>query len=108
LAAAAVALAAGYVLFHFGLVGGGDAKLLAAAALYFGVAQLPFLAAAVVLIGGAVAVGYLVFRPRHAMRGLTHRGRSEGSAVGIPYGVAISAGALLTGVLSPGFFPPIG
>ncbi|MFN3515223.1 MAG: prepilin peptidase [Phenylobacterium sp.] len=106
LSAGLIALAVGYVLFHFGIMGGGDAKLLAAVALYFGVDRLPFLAAAVALIGGAVAVGYLVFLPKRVMRGLTRSGRTAGPGVGIPYGVAISAGALLTGAFTTGFFPP--
>src|SRR2546423_1641073 len=40
-AAAAVLLAVGFGLFAAGLFGGGDAKLLAAASLWFGLPQLP-------------------------------------------------------------------
>ena len=49
-----ILFAAGFILFQFGLFGGGDAKLMAAAGLWFGTSQtLPFLA------GTAAAGGVL-------------------------------------------------
>lgn len=89
-------LLATMVLFQFRLFGGGDAKLLAAASLWVGCQQLlPFLVW-VTLFGGVLAVLMLAYRsvpaavlplPAWALR-LHKRGE------GIPYGVAISAGAL--------------
>ena len=48
LLAGLILFAAGFLLFSFGLFGGGDAKLMAAAGLWFGTSQtLPFLVATV-------------------------------------------------------------
>lgn len=90
-------LAAGIALFAVGGFGGGDAKLLAAAALWIGFDQLvPFLAY-VTIYGGMLAVAVLFYRgmpligvyaPDWAMN-LHRRG------AGIPYGVAIASAALM-------------
>ena len=97
LGVAAAVLVATMVLFQLRLFGGGDAKLLAAASLWVGYQQLlPFLVW-VTLFGGVLAVLMLAYRsvpaavlplPDWALR-LHKRGE------GIPYGVAISAGALV-------------
>jgi prepilin peptidase CpaA len=85
LAAAATVFAAGAVGFRFGLFGGGDAKLLAAGALWLGAAALgPFLLTTV-LAGGVLAAGFLV-------AGLLSR---RGAAASLPYGIAIAAGGIL-------------
>ena len=82
--------ACGALLFRFGLFGGGDAKLLAAGALWIGAGSaLPFLAGTA-LTGGALALGFLVWV------GVAGRGRARPS---LPYGVAIAAGGVL-GTLS--------
>ena len=53
--AGVILFGAGFVFFQFGLFGGGDAKLMAAAGLWFGTSQtLPFLLATA-LAGGALA-----------------------------------------------------
>lgn len=86
LAGAAAVFALGAAGFRFGLVGGGDVKLLAAAALWLGAAALlPFLMATA-LAGGLLAVVFLVVA-------LFHRDRAK---VALPYGIAIAAGAILT------------
>ena len=89
-------LIAGMILFSLRYVGGGDAKLLASGALWMGYDQLlPYLAY-VTIFGGALALLLLVYRqtpagalplPDWAMR--LHKPRS-----GMPYGLAIAAGAL--------------
>lgn len=80
--------AAAAVAFGFGLLGGGDAKLLAAGALWLGAgAAGPFLLATV-LAGGLLAVGYLVL-------GWWRRRAGAGDAGGLPYGIAIAAGGIL-------------
>ena len=85
LAAATAVFVVGAVAFRFRLLGGGDVKLIAAAALWLGAAALgPFLLATA-LAGGALAVGFLL--ARHARR--------EGLAAGLPYGIAIAAGGIL-------------
>jgi Flp pilus assembly protein protease CpaA len=52
-----------------------------------------------------MALVVLVVHPKRAMRSLTARGRAENPSRGIPYGVAIAAGALITGYLT-GFAAP--
>ena len=65
------------------MLGGGDVKLLAAAALWTGsAALLPFLMATA-LAGGLLAALFLAFA------------RREGKPVALPYGVAIAAGGIL-------------
>lgn len=86
LAGAAGVFALGAAGFRFGLLGGGDVKLLAAAALWLGAAALlPFLMATA-LAGGLLAVVFL------AVALLRH----DRSKVALPYGIAIAAGAILT------------
>jgi len=91
------ALVVGYFLFAANVIGGGDAKLFAAAAAWTGfVAFIPFLFGTV-LAGGVLALFLLAMRqfvaqaetnPPFVNRLLT--GQS-----GIPYGVAIMAGGLM-------------
>lgn len=92
------ALLAGMVMFALGWIGGGDAKLFAASALWLGwPALLPFLLITCVM-GGALALALLALRsvhlqafvpsnPRWLFR-LATRGEN------VPYGVAIAVGAL--------------
>jgi prepilin peptidase CpaA len=96
LAAGCLMLLAGVALFSLGWVGGGDAKLLAAASLWLGFEPLVLFLAYVAVFGGVLAVAILAYRslpagalplPGWAMR-LHHKGE------GMPYGVAIAAGAL--------------
>lgn len=96
LAAFAVVLAGSFGLYALGWIGAGDAKLLSAAALFTGLTNLPMFLVATALFGGVMAVGFIAARPRMAMRGLTARGRAENTSRGIPYGVAIAAGAVIT------------
>jgi len=93
-----VTLLIGMVLFARGWIGGGDAKLMAAVALWVGWAQaLPYFIVASIL-GGAltlVILGYRnlplpVFVMRHAWALRLHD-RAEG----VPYGLALAAAALL-------------
>ena len=96
-AAGLLVLAAGIALFAIGGFGGGDAKLLAAAALWIGFEQLvPFLVY-VTFFGGLLALAILFYRrlpllgvyaPEWAIK--LHR---QGG--GIPYGIAIASSALL-------------
>ncbi len=87
-------LAAGFVLFARGWIGGGDVKLFAAAALWFGWADIAAFALTVSIAGGVLALALT------AMQGLRLRfcfpawlaafpGRE------LPYGLALAAGALL-------------
>jgi prepilin peptidase CpaA len=82
-------LACGFLLFSRAMIGGGDAKLLAAASLWFGFeGLLPFLAATA-LAGGMLSLAYLTVSAVKV--GL---GQEAALARTVPYGAAIAAGAL--------------
>jgi prepilin peptidase CpaA len=92
LAAAAIAFAVTFALYAFKVIGAGDSKLFAAAALFCGLGYLPLFALATVLAGGAIAAVSLASRPHRAMAMLTMGGKGDWGR-GIPYGVAIAIGA---------------
>jgi prepilin peptidase CpaA len=91
------------VMFHFNVMGGGDAKMLAAVAFWTGFSSLvPFLVV-VSVIGGVLALALLVIRfvckripsvdwPRLLLPGNP-----------MPYGVAIGGGAAVARLLFPAF-----
>lgn len=91
LIAAAIAFAAGYLLYAFRVMGAGDVKLFAAVALFAGLGQLSMFALATVLSGGVMAAVSLATRPRRALVMWSLRGRGDYGR-GIPYGVAIALG----------------
>jgi prepilin peptidase CpaA len=102
---AALALAIG--LFAFGWVGGGDAKLLAAAALWMGLKGLAAFANYTALAGGGLALTLVALRSVW-MRPLTQTGpawarRLATPGEAAPYGVAIAAGSLAAWAVSPPF-----
>jgi prepilin peptidase CpaA len=98
LLAALAALLLGFGLFGAGLIGGGDAKLFAAAALWLGPSDLALYALAASLCGGLLTLLLLGFRkfplPAEAARHAWLL-RLHGEKAGIPYGVALAAGAFL-------------
>jgi prepilin peptidase CpaA len=91
-------LAATFALFAFGLLGGGDAKLAAAIALWFGLDQtLPFLVY-MALFGGALSLVILAFRAVPLPGFLLTQDwatRLHEKGGGVPYGVALAAAALM-------------
>jgi len=91
----AATLAVGMFLYSLKWLGGGDAKLMAAAAMAFELGGLLRFVPSVLILGGLVALltilGRLVFGGRKPL--------SERK--GIPYGVAIAAGALAVVWLFP-------
>jgi len=92
------ALLVGAIMFALRWIGGGDAKLFAAAMLWLGLAGAgPFLAWTA-LAGGALALALLSARQLYAQSGLSVRRawieRLLAPAGDIPYGIAIAAGAL--------------
>jgi len=94
----AAALVAGAAMFALRWIGGGDAKLFAAAMLWLGAAgAVPFLTWTA-LAGGALALGLLSARRLYAESGFSIGRpwieRLLAPAGDIPYGVAIAAGAL--------------
>ncbi len=96
-AAGAVVLAFGFFAFVRGWLGGGDAKLLAAAALWLGFESLDTFAIAVGLLGGVLSCTILAFRvyvPASLFSGPHWLVRLHGKDNGVPYGLAIGAAAL--------------
>jgi prepilin peptidase CpaA len=96
LAFGAAMLVVCFVGFQFGVLGGGDAKLIAAASVWTGVAAFGPFAFVTALSGGVMALALLVTRsrvkpdetrPAFVNRLLKPRG-------GVPYGVAIMAGGI--------------
>ena len=90
-------LLAGMALFAGGFVGGGDAKLFAAASLYAGAAWFGTYVFAVALAGGVLAFAVIGIRVAAAYGlGPWLSGLQEHFLKGrhIPYGIAIAAGGL--------------
>ena len=96
--AGCAALAATFCLFACGWIGGGDAKLAAATALWLGFDQLlPYLFVAS-LLGGALTLLVLQFRlfPLPiAFQGASWAERLHRKDAGVPYGIALAAAALI-------------
>lgn len=99
----------GALLFARGFVGGGDVKLLAAAALWAGPHATPSLLLVTALLGGAFGlallspVGAHLLAAARSLFGPPVPGPEIGSsATPVPYGVAI-AGAALIVILPPHF-----
>jgi prepilin peptidase CpaA len=97
-----LALVVGMALFSRGWIGGGDAKLYAAAALWFRWEEaVPFLFLTT-LAGLLLAIAFIVARMAGLRKNVPKQDRR------IPYGVAIAAGAILSaawsgwGVIFPG------
>ena len=98
-------LVIGAGMFAFGWIGGGDAKLMASAALWVGLRGLAPFAIYTALAGGALALGLVALRSAWlrplaaAGPGWTQRLATPGESA--PYGVAIAAGALAAFALHP-------
>lgn len=100
IAAGMTVLCVTFSLFALGTMGGGDAKLMAATSLWmgFGMPLLEYLTIAA-LLGGMLTVAILLYRksPLSIFTGrnmfLRHFADPD---VGIPYGVALGVGGLLT------------
>ena len=96
LLAGSVGLVLGFGMFAFGWIGGGDAKLFAGLALWLGFKDLLPYALVASVFGGALTIAVMLLRqvPLPAM--LARQGwivRLHDARSGIPYGVALAAGA---------------
>ena len=97
LAAATVVLVVAFLFFSQGWIGGGDAKLAAATALWFGFDHLLDYLIYASLFGGALTLAILQFRKIPLPAILARQGwilRLHETDGGIPYGVALAAAAL--------------
>lgn len=98
LAAGLVVLLISFAMFVRGWIGGGDAKLLAAEALWLGLDHLlPFLFWTA-LLGGGLSIILLAYRsilPPVWLLGQTWAMRLHDRREGIPYGIAIAGAGLI-------------
>ncbi len=97
-AAGAVVLVLTFVMFSFGWVGGGDAKLAAATALWLGFAHLLDYLIYASILGGVLTFALIQFRMLPLPASLARREwieRLHRRGGGVPYGIALAAAALL-------------
>jgi prepilin peptidase CpaA len=97
-AAGMVVLTVAFVCFTMGWVGGGDAKVAAAAALWFGFAHLMSYLVYASLFGGALTLLLLQFRQwplPYPLAGQAWLLKLHAKESGIPYGIALAVGALM-------------
>lgn len=101
--AGAILFAVGFIFFQFRLFGGGDAKLMAAAGLWFGTSQaLPFLAATA-LAGGVLAIvvgSWSMLILTWEIHGKDESFGTLGKRIrelkpNVPYGIAFAIGGIL-------------
>jgi prepilin peptidase CpaA len=99
LAAGCVVLVAAFVLFAFNWIGGGDAKLVAAASVWFGFGMLWEFIAVSAVLGGLLTVLLLFVRTLPlpvALVNVDWIAKLHDRQTGVPYGIALSiAGVLL-------------
>jgi prepilin peptidase CpaA len=104
---AATLLIAGALLWRLGGLGGGDVKLLVAAAFLVGADGTISLLVGTALAGGALALAYLLVPPVLPALNVPVAGPAPSAAgrrCSVPYGVAIATGAAFTIVSS---LPPV-
>jgi prepilin peptidase CpaA len=93
----ALVLAVGFLFFTFGWIGGGDAKLAAAIALWLGFDSIVEYLLVAAIAGGGLTLALLSMRalplPAFAL-GWDWLTRLHHPKTGIPYGVALAAAAL--------------
>jgi len=95
LAVFAALLAVGTPMFAAGKLGGGDVKLLAALGLWFNLKGALWMLLDVVLAGGVLAILIIALRSLGWSEKIRRRVVLLRPGGGIPYGVAIAAGALI-------------
>lgn len=104
-AVGAATLVVGFGLFALRALGGGDAKLLAASALWFGWPNISVFLLCTVIAGGVLAVFLMIIRARwlqpHIAKGPAWFVRLAAPGRQMPYGIAIACGALAALPTSP-------
>jgi prepilin peptidase CpaA len=96
--AGAAVLVVAFACFAMGWVGGGDAKIMACVALWFGFDHLLNFFVYASLFGGALTLLLLQFRQwplPYALAGQAWLSRLHDRQSGIPYGIALALGALI-------------
>jgi len=103
---AGAALTVGFILFACNVVGGGDAKLLAATAPWMGLSSLSTFLMNMAFAGAVLALALILFRKTPALPIYAHAPwvlRLHQKPKDIPYAVAIAAGGLLSFPQTPFF-----
>jgi prepilin peptidase CpaA len=98
LGAAVIVLAVAFTCFACGWIGGGDAKLAAATALWLGFSHLFDYLVYASILGGALTLLIVQFRTLplpHLLIGKEWAERLHREGGGVPYGIALAAAALL-------------
>jgi prepilin peptidase CpaA len=99
LVTAGLVFLAGFLVFAKGICGGGDVKLLSAAALWAGTTLLFPLIMVMALTGGVLSGAAWLSNIQRKRRGQPQSGETPDlSATHVPYGMAISFGAALVGL----------
>src|SRR4051812_4145570 len=96
--AGAAVLAVAFACFAFGWVGGGDAKIASAVALWFGFGHMLDYLVYASLFGGALTLLLLQFRQwplPHPLSSQSWLLRLHDTESGVPYGIALAIGALM-------------
>jgi prepilin peptidase CpaA len=96
LLAGTIGLSIGFTLFALGYIGGGDAKLFAAVALWLGLTDMLSYALLASVMGGLLTLGLLFLRQYPLPAFLTRQNwivKLHDPRSGVPYGVALAAGA---------------
>lgn len=96
--AALIVLAVAFACFAFGWIGGGDAKLAAATALWFGFSHLMDYLLLAALLGGVLTLVLLALRQWPLPSPLARQPwivRLHDMKTGIPYGIALAIAGLL-------------
>ena len=96
--AAGAVLAVAFTCFAFGWIGGGDAKLAAATALWLGFGHLFDYLVYASILGGGLTLAIVQFRSLpmpHVLAGREWAERLHRHGGGVPYGIALAAAALV-------------
>jgi prepilin peptidase CpaA len=104
IAVGCAALAVGFALFAPGWIGGGDAKLFAATALWLGPNFLLNYSLTAALIGGVLTLLILSMRRLQLPSALNNQGwllKLHDTKQGVPYGIALAAAGLLVYPYTP-------
>jgi prepilin peptidase CpaA len=88
-------------LFYLGVFGGGDAKVIAAASLWTGLAGVSSFVLGMALAGGALAGALIMFRRLKLTATKDWAKRLLSPEEGAPYAVAIAVGGFLAAPASP-------
>ena len=105
--AGGAALVLGFLLFLRGYIGGGDAKLLAAISIWTGLDGLYAYFLFVAIAGGILALlllGFRWFRLPNLFQRIAWLERLHSEKKHIPYGIAISSGAVIALSQTPSFY----